>query len=47
MYAQPDSTTHHAVEAAKHLWMVPYTMMGPPNPDEAFAESIVKDAQHA
>ena len=47
MYAQPDSTTHHAVEAAKHLWMVPYTMMGPPDPDEAFTESIVKDAQHA
>ncbi len=47
MYARPDSTTHHAVEAAKHLWMVPYTMMGPTDPDEAFAESIVKDAQHA
>ncbi|MCY4555671.1 MAG: hypothetical protein OXF79_04690 [Chloroflexi bacterium] len=42
-----DRATHHAIEAVKHLWMVPYTMMGAPDPSEGFAESITKDAQHA
>ena len=43
----PTGTTHHAIEAVKHLWMVPYTMMEAPDPSEGFAESITKDAQHA
>ena len=47
MSSRPNGFTHHAVEAAKHLWMVPYTIMGTPDPHEPFAESIVKDTEHA
>ena len=46
MPLQTNSITHHAIEAAKHLWMVPYTFMGQPDPNEGFLESIVKDAIH-
>ncbi len=47
MHQGSTSTTHHAIEAVKHLWMVPYTMTEAPDPSEGFAESITKDARHA
>ena len=43
----PETTTQHAIEAVKHLWMVPYTMAGTPDPSEGFTESISKDAQYS
>ena len=42
----PGSPTDHAVSAIKHLWMVPYTMLGKPDPKEGLTESIAADAQY-
>lgn len=44
----PDGATRHAVEAVKHLWMVPYTILGTvSHPRDGFAASITKDAKYA
>ena len=44
---QPYGPTHHAIEAAKHLWMVPFTIMGAPEPNANFGESIAHQAHIA
>lgn len=47
MSTQPNSVTHHAIEAVKHLWMVPATILAQPEPEENLRQSMMRKARVA